>query len=544
MNGNRILGGADAGRLRDLVDAIDAVIYEADLAGWVKFVNRRAVDLLGYPQERWLSQPSFWQAITYCEDRPKVIDHFALCARDGQRRELEYRLVAADGQVVWVRESLAASLEGPADDHLLRAVMWKIDRPRKADDQLLIARRQLAEQLADMTHLHDLSQLLWATPELEPLLQEILAAVVAIQGADMGMVRIYDPARRTMEIAAHIGLPKQYIERYGLAPPGDVACGLAMERGRPLIIDDVDAEESGSPYREPARIGGYRAKYSTLLTSRSGELIGAIATCFRESRRPTPREICMVELFARQAADFIENARLKSALKEADRQKDNALATLAHEIRNPLSVITNAAFILQTALQDNPKAVEFCTVISQQASFMSHLAADLIETSRIARGEAQLQPEVVDVRTCMENASAAVRALVEERSQRLALFPPPEPITLAADPIRLQQILVNLLINAARYTGAGGLIILKATREGDAVVFRVQDTGVGIQPEMLSRIFEPFVRGDGDAESRGDGLGLGLTLVKRLVERHRGTVSATSAGPGKGSEFAVRLPLY
>ena len=102
-----------------LVDAIDAVIYEADLAGWVKFVNRRAVDLLGYPRRRWLSQPSFWQAITYCDDRSKVTDHFALCAKDGQRRELEYRLVAANGRIVWVRESLAASLDGPADDHLL-----------------------------------------------------------------------------------------------------------------------------------------------------------------------------------------------------------------------------------------------------------------------------------------------------------------------------------------------------------------------------------------------------------------------------------------
>ena len=248
-NGNRSLGGTDAGRLRALVDAIDAVIYEADLAGWVKFVNRRAVDLLGYPRERWLSQPSFWQAITYCDDRSKVTDHFALCAKDGQRRELEYRLVAANGRIVWVRESLAASLDGPADDHLLRAVMWRIDRPKKADDQLVIARRQLAEQLADMTQLHDLSQLLWATPDLEPLLQEILRAAMAIQGADMGTLRIYDPARGTMEIAAHIGLPKRYIEDYGLVPPGDVACGLAMERGCPLIIDDVDAEESGSPYR-------------------------------------------------------------------------------------------------------------------------------------------------------------------------------------------------------------------------------------------------------------------------------------------------------
>ena len=136
-----------------------------------------------------------------------------------------------------------------------------------------------------------------------------------------------------------------------------------------------------------------------------------------------------------------------------------------------------------------------------------------------------------------------MRALRGRTIPAAGTFSPPEPIQLEADPIRLQQILVNLLINASRYTGAGGLIVLKATREGDSAVFRVQDTGAGIRPEMLSRIFEPFVRGNGDTESRGDGLGLGLTLVKRLVERHRGTVSATSAGPGKGSEFVVRLPL-
>src|SRR5206468_2972531 len=132
-----------------------------------------------------------------------------------------------------------------------------------------------------------------------------------------------------------VGLPDAFLERYGRVRVGDLACGLAIARGGPVIIEDVDAEPHYAPFLESAHIGGYRSDYSTLLVSRSGETLGTIATFFREPHRPSERQIRLVELFARQAADFVENARLQRELREADRRKDEALAVLAHELRNP-----------------------------------------------------------------------------------------------------------------------------------------------------------------------------------------------------------------
>src|SRR5262249_30200121 len=151
-------------------------------------------------------------------------------------------------------------------------------------------RTLLAEQLSDMTLLHELSQRLWDTPEIEPLLEEIVAAVAAISGAGKGMGRLCGPAGRGLGILASGGLAPQYLDRYARVAVGDIACGLAIERGKPVIIGDIDTD-APSIYQEPAKAGGYRAIYSTLMTTRRGEVLGTLATCFREPHRPNNREI-------------------------------------------------------------------------------------------------------------------------------------------------------------------------------------------------------------------------------------------------------------
>src|SRR5262249_21710312 len=160
-----------------------------------------------------------------------------------------------------------------------------------------------------------------------------------------GIARLYDPVRRDLRIVASVGLSPEYLDRYGRVAVGDVACGLAIEQGKPVIIGDIDTDVP-SVYQEPAWAGGYRAIYSTLMASRRGEVLGTLATCFHEPHRPNNREIRLVELFARQAADFIENAQLKLALRQSDGRKDLALAALAHEIRNPLNAIMSSAEIV------------------------------------------------------------------------------------------------------------------------------------------------------------------------------------------------------
>jgi signal transduction histidine kinase len=248
-----------------------------------------------------------------------------------------------------------------------------------------------------------------------------------------------------------------------------------------------------------------------------------------------------VGVFARQAADFVENAQLKQALRQADQRKDRALAALAHELRNPLSAIMSATQVLRLEAGTASRSGEACELIMRQARLMARLADDLIETSRVGTGDALLELENVDVNAAMVKATAAVNAQIHERRHQLAVVPPPQPVRVEADPIRLEQILVNLLINASHYTDPGGKITLAAWEEGDRVAIRVRDTGAGIAPEMLSRVFEPFVRATSESRPWLSGLGLGLALVRTLAQRQGGDVTAASDGIGKGSEFVVRL---
>src|SRR5262249_29091155 len=167
---------------------------------------------------------------------------------------------------------------------------------------------------------------------------------------------------------------------------------------------------------------------------------------------------------------------------------------------------------------------------------------DLLDVSRITRGKIELRKEVVDLTSVVERTVQAIRPLIEDRQQELTMDLPAEPVRLGADPTRLEQVLANLLNNAAKYTDHGGHVWLSARREGGELVLRVRDTGVGIAPDMLSRIFEPFMQADRGLHPSQGGLGIGLTLVRKLVEMHGGSVTAHSDGPGKGSEFVVRLP--
>jgi PAS domain S-box-containing protein len=531
----------EAIRLRGLIDGIDAVVYEATPSGWVRFINCRGLELFGYSEKRWLSQPRFWETIAHVDDRPIVRDRFYQCVRHGHPKELEHRVVKSDGKFVWVRGTFTAGRNVTGQVASVRTVLW-VDRPRRAERQLSIARQELSDRLADMVQLHDLSQRLWVSRDLEPLLEEILRAATSIQGADMGLVRLYDPVYGDLRIVASVGLPPEYLERYRRVPTAHAASGMAIEQGRPVLIEDVEADPAAAPYREAARLAGYRAKYTTLLASRSGEPLGTIASCFCQPHRPPEREMRLVELFARQAADFIDNARLYRTLQEADRYKDDALATLAHELRNPLSVISNAAQLLRMVRHDELKPGPVGELIGRQVDFMTRLTSDLLETACAGRREIELRLEPVEIRSAMARAAESVGTLVEERRHGLSVLVPPEPIWVEADPVRLEQVFVNLLVNASRYTEPGGKLTMEATSGEDEVSVRVRDTGVGIAPELLDRVFDAFVRGSGSASPAGTGLGLGLTLVRRLVERHGGTVTATSDGPGKGSEFVVRLP--
>ena len=241
--------------------------------------------------------------------------------------------------------------------------------------------------------------------------------------------------------------------------------------------------------------------------------------------------------------DITHIVESQESLRDADRRKDEFLATLAHELRNPLAPIRNNIDILRLSGDSSPAAERIYKTMEQQIIHMVRLVDDLLEVSRITRGTIELRKEPVEFAAVVRSAVETSKPLIEEARHRLTISIPPEPLTLDADSVRLAQVFANLLNNAAKYTDPGGEIWLTAWREGNNVAVSVRDTGIGIPAEMLPRIFDIFTQVDRSAPRAQAGLGIGLTLVRMLVEMHGGSVAAASEGVGKGSEFVVRLPL-
>jgi two-component system, sensor histidine kinase len=232
------------------------------------------------------------------------------------------------------------------------------------------------------------------------------------------------------------------------------------------------------------------------------------------------------------------------ALRRSDQQKDEFLATLSHELRNPLAPIRNALHVLRLAGSDEQTRARVIDTMERQTNNVIRLVDDLLELSRINEGRIELRRERVKLTSVLRSALESSAPLVEAAGHELMVEEPAAPLLLYADPVRLIQVIANLLNNAAKYTDRGGRVVLTARAEGSEAVISVRDTGIGIPADMLARIFDMFVQVDTSLERSRQGLGIGLTLVKRLVELHGGRVEARSEGRGKGSEFIVRLPAF
>ena len=259
----------------------------------------------------------------------------------------------------------------------------------------------------------------------------------------------------------------------------------------------------------------------------NGEITGAI-NCFYDI---TKRH--RIERERQQQVD---------ALADLNRRKDEFLAMLGHELRNPLAPIVNAVHLLGSQPHGNPLQDRARSIIERQVTQLTRLVDDLMDVSRVSTGKVHLQLDSIDLTGVVQRAVEAVRHLMDERDHKLVVSLPLQPIWLHADAARLEQILVNLLANAAKYTEHGGHIWLSVEQQGDECVLRVRDTGIGIPPELLPRVFDLFTQSEQSLARSQGGLGIGLALVRRLVEMHQGRVEAHST-LGQGSEFVVTLPV-
>ncbi len=260
------------------------------------------------------------------------------------------------------------------------------------------------------------------------------------------------------------------------------------------------------------------------------------------SRTFGTNDLALAEAFSSRAAIALDNALLHEEIRFADRQKNDFLSMLAHELRNPLAPIRNASQLLEHHASDEPDVKWACEVIDRQVVQMVRLVDDLLDVARITRDKIHLQRETIELTTVVERALEASQPEIDARNHALHFLLASQPIWIAGDLIRLTQVLTNLLNNAAKYTNSGGQIWLSTSQEGNTAVIRVRDTGIGIPRQMLESVFDLFTQVDRALDRSHGGLGIGLTLVKRLVEMHEGTVEAQSDGLGHGSEFIVRLP--
>jgi PAS domain S-box-containing protein len=247
--------------------------------------------------------------------------------------------------------------------------------------------------------------------------------------------------------------------------------------------------------------------------------------------------------FTKVMRDMTARKALEDALKEADRRKDEFIATLAHELRNPMGPIVNAAMLLRQGQPTDSRLQWSCEVIDRQVKHLTRLLHDLLDISRISTGKIELLKERLTLSQALRSAMESSQPLMEQRAHSLEVTLPSEPVFLHGDPVRLAQVFANLLNNSAKYTQPGGRIRLMAKRHGNEAVVSVHDNGMGIAHDKLPHVFDMFFQADGGFERAHGGLGIGLSLAKRLVEMHGGSIEARSEGIGKGSEFSVSLPI-
>ncbi len=483
-------------RQRALFSQMLGGVAETDLNGRFTSVNRRYCEILGYSRDELIGMRM--QDILYEEDRPVNLERRERLIRFGEQFEIEKRYVRKDGAVIWVHNSVSRLSDVSGKPLGIISVSLDITERKQQEEQL----RRGAEML-DFIVQHSPSGFYIVDADFR--ISHINAETQA------RAFRNVNPAiGQRLDVAMRVLWPEP------LATEFTDLFRHTLATGGPYVSDTLIAQRADT---EEVETYNWQLQRLTMPDGRNA------VVCF-----------------------YYDTTRLRRAeqeLREADQRKDEFLATLAHELRNPLAPIRNSLHILRLSSQNEGRANERVhDMLDRQVSHMVRLVDDLMEVSRITRGKFELRKERLELASVVQNAIETCTPLVEAAGQQLIVsLPQDAPLVLEADAVRLAQVLANLLNNASKYTEAGGRIWLSAHRDNREVVVSVKDDGAGIPVGMLPGIFDLFVQGDSTYHRAQGGLGIGLTLVRSIVTMHGGTVEAHSDGPGHGSEFVVRLPL-
>jgi PAS domain S-box-containing protein len=391
-------------------------------------------------------------------------------------------------------------------------------------------------------------------------LKDVLNVAIEISGADKGHIQLRDPESDQLNFAAHNGFDESFRDFFTNARDGNSAWGMAMESHQRVIVEDITESEiyAGKPSLSMMLHADVRAVQSVPLLSSFGKLLGTISTHFSEPHRPSEQELRLMDLLARQTADYLERKHveeereqllsreheLRQTAEEANRLKDEFLAIMSHELRNPLNVILGyAELLLRTdVIRESDSLRRMADAVKRNAVAQSKLIRDLLDLSRLRSGKLELNRENVSPVASIENAIETVRIDAEGKGIDIKVIAPDDVMFVRADPVRLEQIIWNLLNNSVKFTPRGGRITVRLDEDVDEIVLTVSDNGQGIDSSFLPHIFEIFRQADASTNRSQQGMGIGLAVVQQLVELHGGSVTADSAGQGKGATFTIRLP--
>jgi len=396
--------------------------------------------------------------------------------------------------------------------------------------------------------------------EIAECLEEVLKVAIEITGADKGGIQLLDNQTGVLTIATQSGFEESFVEFIESATTGDTACGVALLTKQRVIVEDITESEiyAGTPSLPAMREANVLAVQSVPLMSSSGKVLGIVSTYFKDAHRPSEQELRLMDLLARQTADYLERKRvegereqllereheLRQTAEEANRLKDEFLAIMSHELRNPLNVILGYAELLlrMEEIKRSPNLHRMADAVKRNAVAQSKLIRDLLDLSRLRSGKLELNRETVSPVVSIENAIETVRIDADGKDIEIQVVAPDEALFVQADPVRLEQIIWNLLNNSVKFTPRGGRIEVRLEEDVDEIVLTVADNGQGIPSSFLPHIFEMFRQADSGTSRAQSGMGIGLAVVQQLVELHGGLVTAFSAGEGKGATFTIRLP--
>jgi PAS domain S-box-containing protein len=527
-------GAANHDRFRHMIETAPSIMWSADERLRITYANGRLTEYTGIEADCDMGE---WaRRIVHPEDFARREAHLRESLRDGSQVDLEVRLRRHDGAWRWFVLCIA-----PLKDEAGRVVEWTgsaldIDDRKRGEDNL----RFLGEASVALSELADLDETLAR-----------VAKLAVPRFCDYVEVVLREPHGAVRRLALHHGDPERVAQVEDISrryPPLDTeGVRKVVFTGEPLWMPEVGDDVLRAAARDETHLAllrglGLRSYLCVPMRSKA-RIVGALAFATAESGRVfTSQDLDVANELASRAAVAVDNAELVGALREADRRKDEFLAVLAHELRNPLAPVRNAVEILRATQSPSPQLQWTHDVIDRQVRQMTRLVDDLLDVSRITTGKIELRSEKIELSAAVRIALEASRPLIERGQHILTVRLPPEPIFLNADLARLAQVVSNLLNNAAKYTRPGGHIWLTAERGDGHMKLRVRDNGMGIPPPMLRRIFDMFTQVGGPSDHQQGGLGIGLTLVKRLVEMHGGEIEARSEGVNRGSEFIVTLP--